>query len=602
MLTGKPPFQSATADEIYRRAREREYDWPKLDTSENYISEETKDLVAGLLQVPEDRPSPDTIVQHPFFTCGWMPQSEEMTPSLRETHPSPNQFVSVGMRGGRSKLYLRNLKKLCIQCNVGPWNPSQVYTTTYREVADEEKAGLTPKVPLLEDVVYRPFHEVLEELATPALKQALPGSASTHPTRIEKKSTAQSFAAQQRARPHAPAATSSNRAIKSRQPAAEFSSRPVINVPVRTAKHSLGRLEEEIPEVKDVAADAENRLAVDLAQQLESAEIARKSMESPAPTISLEVSESIFNPKERLDEIKNTKPDLILEGLRNLQAELERALHSRTTAIQPKSKPATPPIVVKWVDYTNRFGLGYILSNGSIGCIFQSTPVDSENPSKGRLPPCSVVVREAERHLQSRDNEAYADRFQIVPISGPNIEFYENRGANGFVRGTVNPQNYKVRVRPNGEVVKLAHGSDDWDNRKREKIMLWKKFANYMSTYGRDQNFPYDDALKRKTTREEFVAAGNVVTFYQRLGDVGCWFFADGHFQVCYVPTNLGKMLTIFSSTFQTIQRSLCRQMVHGAIFITCHWRRLATSLRRAPFLLPLWMIVGVFPTLFKHC
>src|ERR1700710_2755168 len=87
MLTGKPPFQSTTADEIYRRAREREYDWPKLDTSENFISEETKDLVSGLLQDPEDRPDPDAIVQHPFFTCGWMPQSEEMTPALRDSAP-----------------------------------------------------------------------------------------------------------------------------------------------------------------------------------------------------------------------------------------------------------------------------------------------------------------------------------------------------------------------------------------------------------------------------------------------------------------------------------------------------------------------------------
>src|ERR1700684_1911784 len=108
MLTGKPPFQSATADEIYRRAREREYDWPKLDASENFISEETKDLVSALLQAPEQRPDPDTIVQHPFFTCGWMPQSEEMTPSLREKHPDPSQFLSVGVRGGRSSLYLRN--------------------------------------------------------------------------------------------------------------------------------------------------------------------------------------------------------------------------------------------------------------------------------------------------------------------------------------------------------------------------------------------------------------------------------------------------------------------------------------------------------------
>ena len=124
MLTGKPPFQSATADEIYRRAREREYDWPKLDTSENFISQETKDLVSELLQPPEQRPDPDTIVQHPFFTCGWMPQSEEMTPSLRDKHPDPNQFLSIGVRGGKTNLYLRNLKKLCIKCEVGPWNTS----------------------------------------------------------------------------------------------------------------------------------------------------------------------------------------------------------------------------------------------------------------------------------------------------------------------------------------------------------------------------------------------------------------------------------------------------------------------------------------------
>src|SRR6266536_5610294 len=62
MLTGKPPFQSATADEIYRRAREREYDWPKLNMSENFISQETKDLVSELLQPAEKRPDPDTIV------------------------------------------------------------------------------------------------------------------------------------------------------------------------------------------------------------------------------------------------------------------------------------------------------------------------------------------------------------------------------------------------------------------------------------------------------------------------------------------------------------------------------------------------------------
>ena len=544
MLTGKPPFQSATADEIYRRAREREYDWPKLDTSENFISQETKDLVSELLQPPEQRPDPDTIVQHPFFTCGWMPQSEEMTPYLRDRHPDPNQFLSVGVRGGRTNLYMRNLKKLCIKCEVGPWNTSlSGYISTYRECADEEKAGLTPKVPLPEDVVYRPFHEWLEEQATRqktseqdsssgAMEGVMPSVPSSRPENLpppsQTRAPTQSFAAQQRARPQASATASlPSRTVKSRLPSSESSARSGNSVSGRNAKSSSRNVESQTTED---AAEVENRLAVDLVRQLHAAEMARK--DADAPTISLEISQSLFNPKEKLESLPNTKPDHVLEGLRRLQAELERALNARTMSVETKKTPSMPTIVVKWVDYTNKFGLGYILSNGSVGCIFKATPADSEDPSKGLIPPCCVVVREAERHLQNRANEAYVDRNQIVPISGPNIEFYENRGEKGVFRGKVNPQNYKVQVGPEGESLRLARGKDEWDNRKREKIMLWKKFANYMTAYGRDQDYPFDDALSRTQNQADFVAAGNVVTFYQRWGDVGCWFFADGHFQV----------------------------------------------------------------------
>jgi len=544
MLTGKPPFQSATAEEIYRRAREREYDWPKLDTSENYISQETKDLVSELLQPPEQRPDPDAIVQHPFFTCGWLPQSEEMTPSLREKHPDPTQFLSLGARGGKANLILRNLKKLCSKCEVGPWHTSlSGYISTYREVADEEKAGLTPKVPLPEDVVYRPFHEWLEEQAAPKLLAGQNFSsgpmegvqlsntssrAEKLPQSLQTRPATQSYAAQQRSRPQASGTNPSSRTTKSRQPSSEIGARSGLDVANRAPKSR--KMESQTSEG---AADVENRLAVDLVNQLHSAEIERKALEAEAPTISLEISESLFNPKEKLESLPTTKPDHVLEGLRRLQVELERALNSRTTALEQKSTPPVPTIVVKWVDYTNKFGLGYILSNGSVGCIFKATAADSEDPSKGLSPPCCVVVRDAERHLQNRGNEAYVDRYQIVPISGPNIEFYENRGEKGVFRGKVNPQNYKVQLGSDGEALRLARGRDDWDNRKREKIMLWKKFANYMTAYGRDQDYPFDDALTRTQTQAEFAAAGNVVTFYQRWGDVGCWFFADGHFQVC---------------------------------------------------------------------
>ncbi|CZS98326.1 related to protein kinase CDC5 [Rhynchosporium agropyri] len=543
MLTGKPPFQSATADEIYRRAREREYDWPKLDTSENFISEETKDLVTDLLQAPDKRPDPDTIVQHPFFTCGWVPQTEEMTPSLREKHPEPHQFLSVGMRGGRTNLYTKNLKKLCMKCDVGPWTAkSKQYTSTYREVADEEKAGLTPAVPLPEDIVYRPFHEVLEEESRQFLEQSEVNSKPQSvldkilsPVRskanevpiVPIKPITQSFAAQQRAKPQVPTAGPTGRLPRTRQPVPESSSRPMLTLNPR------GRPRKVEPAEPEKVIDVEDRLAADLVEQLNKAEAERKSTED-APTISLNVNASLFNPQEKLEAVPNTRPDHILAGLKRFQAELERALNSRTTAIETKHEnPATPIIVVKWVDYTNKFGLGYILSNGSVGCIFKPTPAYSDDESKGHIPPTCVLVRDAERHLQNRNNVAYIDRLQVVPVSGPNIEFYENRAEKGIFRGKVNPQNFKVAINAAGEPSRITRGRDEWDNRKREKIVLWKKFANYMTAFGRDQNYPFDEALARSSPERstDNVAPGNVVTFYQRFGDVGCWLFCDGHFQ-----------------------------------------------------------------------
>jgi hypothetical protein len=553
MLTGKPPFQSTTADEIYRRAREREYDWPKLDTSENFISEETKDLVSSLLQGPEQRPDPDTIVQHPFFTCGWMPQSEEMTSELRESAPRADQFLSVGIRAGRSNVYTKNLKKLCIKCEVGPWNPSSMqHTSAYKQVANEEKAGLTPAVPLPENVVYRRFDEWLKEQADlnqqlgrvsdlrneELLEKLEPhplARTAEQPVPSSSRSAAQSFAAQQRARLQGSNLPSSNRIAHPFQSEnqghqssrTESTSRPMITIPNRPARSRKAE-----SRVAEKVADVENRLATDLAEQLNKAEAERKSHEVAPPLHNKQVS--LFNPRERLESISGTKPDHILDGLRRLQTELERALNSRSLALATDAPVSSPTIVVKWVDYTNKFGLGYILSNGSVGCIFKETPADQTDPSKGFIPPSCVVVRDAERHLQNRMNEAYLDRHQIIPISGPNIEFYENRGELGISRGKVNPQNYKIPVSRNGEAGKLSRGVDEWDDRKREKIVLWKKFANYMTAFGRDQDYPYDDALSRTSHERmtEIVTAGNVVTFYQRFGDVGCWAFCDGHFQV----------------------------------------------------------------------
>lgn len=574
MLTGKPPFQSTTADEIYRRAREREYDWPKLDTSENFISQETKDLVADLLQSAELRPSPDMIVQHPFFTCGWVPQPEEMGPELREHHPSPDRFRTVGLRGGRSTLFQRNLKKLAITCDVGPWSAAaKPPVSTYREVAAEEKAGLTPAVPLPAGIVYRRFDEWKNEqakllnerdeevaIAMPPTRRipiSRPSSREKEPASMPSRPPTQSFAAQQRARPQGIIGGSSLK--HSIEP--ELSEKPARAPLALPARHRSTSTK-----VSKIAADVEDRLAVDLVNQLgtlekesksTTAEISTATRRVPlernagqqddisvkrdrkvtpidANTITLSTPPSLFHPREKLENLSNSTPDQILHSLRRLLVEMNRALRSETIASQPKTPYQSPPVVVKWVDYTNRFGLGYILSNGDVGCVIKSLPAHHSDPNQGSLPSGMLMIREAELHVRSGKNENYPDRFQIVPVNGPNIEFYESRADKGIFRGTVNPQNYKVVVDGAGKAVKLSRGVDRWDDRKRERIVVWKKFANYMTTFGRDLDYPGDPVATSNggDTGKELMSKGNIVIFYQRFGDVGVWAYLEGHLQV----------------------------------------------------------------------
>jgi serine/threonine protein kinase len=552
MLTGKPPFQSTTADEIYRRAREREYDWPKLETSENFISEETKDLVSTLLQGPDKRPDPDTIVQHPFFTCGWMPQSEEMTPELCDQQPHPTQFLSAGIRSGRGNLYARNLKKLCIKCEVGPWSEPIKYRSTYKEVAAEEKAHLTPMVPLAEDIVYRPFQEWLQEQQVlKEQERAASEVADSSVMVIDKppslpiprasstRQTTQSYAAQQRSRP-AVASSSSSQSSRPgpQQPdgeirpstitSTEVVPKPLISVSKRLPQSDDSRRLEGRMEPTTPIVDVENRLAVDMARQMNKAELERKSRESEAPVIFTKTA-SIFDPKEKLELVPGTKPDAVFESTRRCLAELDRALNSRTIAIETPSPP-NPPVVVKWVDYTNKYGLGYILDNGTVGTIFKGK-ADSQS-SRSFIPPTCLVVREGEQHLLSRGNENYVDRFQVVPVSGPHIEFYENRGVEGLLQTKVDPRNFVVPEPTDGKLGSLSAGRDQWDFRKKEMLTLWKKFSNYMTTYSREYESINSEDLAQMPRQHGLSSAADVVTFWQRWGDVSCWVFGDGHLQV----------------------------------------------------------------------
>lgn len=547
-----------------------------MESLNRIISKEAKDLVATMLEDADRRPDPDSIVQHPFFLAGYMPSSDDMTPKLREYPPDNECFYNYPRNEEEEVENLLALKEMCKSCEVGPWNEMQVvHRPVWREMAAEEKAGLTPIIPLEEGIVYRPFDEVAKEIRAQqkfapqnSTSQARPKSeepsqAPRNPLPDSAKPLPQSFAAQQRAQGRTAKAPGTIRLQDMREATAKqpstvrsrakkeadvvVSVAPVdvppetlSSIPRSVSGQSLPAREQTLtlrgttrssrPQLTSSRTEPILRKASGDSDVQPAA--TRRSATPPAATQSND-QVSLFNPLELREKVPETRPDLVLDRLRKLQAELERALNSRSMAyVSTREKTPSPPhIVVKWVDYTNKFGLGYILSDGTIGCILRQMPTN-DGAKSPMLPPACLLVHDGERHIRRKNDLSYPDRHQILPM-GESIYFYENYGEDGLSRVRVDPRNFKVPVGPDGVAAKLSAGKDVFDHRKRERIVLWKKFANYMLAYGRELEGEGDEAPIPIPKMTDLTAApSDLVTFYQRFGDVGCWHFSDGHVQV----------------------------------------------------------------------
>ncbi|KAI0553768.1 Pkinase-domain-containing protein [Xylaria curta] len=549
MLTSKPPFQSSTTNEIYRRARNRDYEWPA--PGKKYVSEEAKDIVATMLEDAERRPDPDMIVQHRFFSSGYVPTPSDITTRLRDCPPNDERFYAADVTTNMAPEILQNLQELCSVCQVGPWNKvNAVHKSTWREMALEEKAGLTPIIPLAEGIVYRPYDEVSKELGLtqvpirpPPQPIAKPGD-NGQPTQLSHagllRAPPQSFAAQQRAqnKPAQPTPLPRAQTVNDLPPPSSSGTmrqRARRDLSQSSTISSLTRKAVAVPPTlpeNPVTRQSSTSQTISLESTKVTAQPREVQNIVPRPETSEPKMSSLFSSKERILAVPNTKPDVVLDRLRSLQAELERALNSRSMALLGKTPTPSPPhIVVKWVDYSNKFGLGYILNDGSVGCVLRSIPGSARGGKTVKLPPSCILVRGAEQHCSRRQDPGYADRDQIVPMTNE-IQFYENNGEAGLSTVFVHPSQFKILPSEDGTPGKIPTGNDIYDYRKREHIVLWKKFANYMVAYGRDQDASDTTGqIESRTSSKQTMPPSDVVTFYQRTGDVGCWVFGDGHLQ-----------------------------------------------------------------------
>lgn len=207
----------------------------------------------------------------------------------------------------------------------------------------------------------------------------------------------------------------------------------------------------------------------------------------PEPIIAISSDEST-PPSSSSDStlVPFTDPASVLARASQLRDNIASALKGRVSTSKRSSRAPKLPFVTKWVDYSRKLGVGYVLNDGSIGCIMTAT---------SRHPVTNVIVRNGIAHLE--DSKRDAESLARVPL-----EYYECRD-DGIKRVEVNVE------------------------RKRSTGIVWAKFGRYMCQQ-------LGSAERRASTEAAKAAGGSgvFVRFYERLGTVGIWGFSDGCFQV----------------------------------------------------------------------
>ena len=218
----------------------------------------------------------------------------------------------------------------------------------------------------------------------------------------------------------------------------------------------------------------------------------------PPPTMSRKLPLSHKTWSSNANSVTDTDPTTVLERLStlrdNLQAAVSNTCRARDARVDVDVNSL--PFVSRWVDYSRKHGVGYVLADGTVGCIINAS-------AKARTPVTHVLVRNGQKWL-GRVGKSF-EHIECVPL-----EVLEDCGEDGIAR--------KIYKGP-GSVKEgpLAVEAE----RKKTLSILWVKFGRYMC-----QSLDGEEWASPRPASEPFVR------FYQRIGSVGIWAFTDGCLQV----------------------------------------------------------------------
>ncbi|KAK6383940.1 Cell cycle serine/threonine-protein kinase cdc5/MSD2 [Exophiala oligosperma] len=234
----------------------------------------------------------------------------------------------------------------------------------------------------------------------------------------------------------------------------------------------------------------------------------------------------IIEQGEATNSVPRSSAFAVLDSLKGMHRALDaRKLDEAGRRPQPtygtrkEREESKYPRVEKWVDYSTRHGIAYILSDATVGMVLKSSE-DNDMPSS------CVVMRNASRHTLKR---AKGLEYQFVPQGrdAHDVEFYEQSDYKVDMKRVDIPaqhfwldlEKYQGQVPAANAIQANLVGSEA---ERMKEVGLLDKFGKYMN-----KQMGGTDSTERKADGK----SKHFVHFYQRVGNVGVWRFADGALQ-----------------------------------------------------------------------
>lgn len=416
LLIGKPPFQTKDVKAIYRRIRENRYEFPP----DKEISTSAMDLISSILNSnPDMRPSLQAILQHRWFTDGPFPpfiphSANDGTPDFSNlsTSQSRRNFEAVKRKAAGA----------APQTTTPPPadRPSQLGSSILAQERDFNNA-VQPDSPI---------SALLNSARQPLVQAAAP---IKEPSLLRKLSAAGAQSTLSPARRQAASA-----ALSRRPPPGPATKAPIMDdVAEEDEEHDGGDEAEPVNPVtrdREVAAQKARIVSQMAAMRLSDTEETRpreareprdeprreRTTSSVATSSKAPLGETISQPHRRSKEPAPAKPlkaadPLSLYELCERNLETGMALAATETGFSTPGElklpaaeltpadidlsPAGPKkFVVSWLDYTAKYGMGVVLSDGTVSVHFNDSSSVSLSPAKQHVeylgPPTDSRVQE----------------------------------------------------------------------------------------------------------------------------------------------------------------------------------------------------------------